>query len=62
MSYVQRVADRASEFDPARAVLTVLAAPFYLVGLLVGIVWVALAWIWAAVLTGAGDVRGRGRS
>lgn len=59
MSYVQRVADRAADFDLVRALLSVLAAPFYLVGLLAGVLLAVLAWCWAGVLVGVADVRER---
>lgn len=54
-----RVAERAATYQPAKILLTVLAVPFYVVGFVVGVLWVALAWAWAAVLVGVGDVRRR---
>lgn len=54
-----RIAYQAQQFRPLRALLTILAAPFYAVGLLVGFVWVAVAWCGAAVLVGVRDVRDR---
>lgn len=59
MTYIERVATKATELDPARAILAVLAAPFYLAGALVGVLWLLLSWVWAAVLTGVYDVRDR---
>ena len=59
MTFPTRVAAKASELNAARSLLTVLAAPFYLLGLLAGIVIVAVAWCWAAVALGVADVKQR---
>ena len=56
---IDRVAERAATFKPARAVLSLLAAPFYLLGLLLGILWLGVAWAYAAVLVGVDDARPR---
>lgn len=58
-TFVDRVAVQAQEVRPLRVMLTILAFPFYLLGLLVGLVWVALAWCGAAVVVGVRDVRDR---
>lgn len=62
MTFPARVAAKANELRPARVVLSVLAFPFYVVGLVVGVVWVAVAWAFAAVAVGVADVRARGRA
>ena len=58
MSYVSSVAAKAAELRPAQVVLSVLAAPFWLLGFLVGLVWVVVAWSVAAAQVGLGDARG----
>lgn len=66
MNMTARVAARAVEIQPARVALTILAAPFYALGFLVGLLWVAIAWSCAAVALGVADVRasrgGRGET
>jgi hypothetical protein len=56
-AYVERVASRASEIRPARVLLTILACPFWLLGALVAVIWVAVSWMLAAAQVGFGDVR-----
>jgi hypothetical protein len=56
-AYVDRVATRASTIRPARVVLTILAAPFYLIGLIGAVLWLVISWALAAVQVGFGDVR-----
>lgn len=52
-----RVAERATEIRPAKVALSVLAVPFYLIGFVIGVLWLALAWAYAAVLVGVSDTR-----
>jgi len=54
-----RVAERAATVKPARVALSVLASPFYVLGLLVGVAWLLFAWAYAAVLVGVADARAR---
>lgn len=54
-SFPSRVAERAQDIRPARIVLTVLAAPFWLLGLIVGVLWLAVSWCLAAAVIGFGD-------
>jgi hypothetical protein len=61
MPYPEAVAARAAQLAPARVALSVLAFPFWLLGLLVGIVWVVVAWTVAAVQVGVADARGLSR-
>lgn len=56
-SFPARVAVRAADVQFARLLLSILAAPFYLLGLVVGLVLVAARWCWAAVLIGIEDVK-----
>lgn len=57
MKLTDQVADRARTFAPARGALTILSVPFFVLGVLVGIVWTAIAWAWAAVLVGVDQGR-----
>ena len=59
MSYPQRVAARAADIQPTRALLSLLAAPFYALGFLVGILLVAVSWLFAAAALGVADARAR---
>lgn len=59
MVSVQAIADRAATYDPVRAVLFVLALPFYVVGAVAAVVWLAVTWVWAAGATGFIDARDR---
>ena len=54
-----RVQARATTFQPLRAFLSVVAAPFYVLGFLVGLLFVAVAWVVAAVQVGVADARRR---
>lgn len=58
MSYPQRVASRAAEIKPAKAALTIVATPFYVIGLVLGLILVAALWCWAAVGEGIDTARG----
>lgn len=60
-SYPTRVAAKANELRPARILLSVLSFPFYVLGLLVGLLIVLVGWIVAAVAVGVADVKDRGR-
>lgn len=57
-----RVAELVAGVRPTRVLLTVLAAPLYLAGALVALVWVALVWLAMAAVVGWRDVNGRLRS
>ncbi len=57
----ERVASRRlPSVDVIRVLLTVLAAPFYLLGWAAGAVVVAVTWVCAAVAVGFDAGRGRG--
>lgn len=58
-SFPERVATKAADVDIAKLLLTLLALPFYVLGLAVGLTWVALRWIYAAVVVGFADVAER---
>lgn len=51
-NYVERVADRAAEVQILRLVLSLLALPFYVVGLVLGVLWLTVRWCYAAAVVG----------
>lgn len=58
-SFPERVAVKAADVAVAKVLLTILALPFYVLGFVVGVVWVAMRWIFAAVVVGFADVNTR---
>lgn len=58
-SFSARVAVQAAELRPLRIVLTVLAVPFYVLGVLLGLLFVAVLWAIGAVRVGLDDARNR---
>lgn len=58
-SFPKRVATKASDIAVAKVLLTILALPFYVLGFVAGVVWVAVRWIFAAIVVGFGDVHAR---
>lgn len=56
---VDRVAVAAQNVKPLRVLLSALAAPLYVLGLLAGLVVVIFMWMIAAVQVGYTDVRHR---
>lgn len=56
---IQAVAARAATYDPVRAALAVLAFPFWVLGIAIGVLWLAGTWVFAAVRTGISDARAR---
>lgn len=59
VTFVDQVAARASQISAARVFLSVLAAPFYVLGMLLGVLWVAAVWMLAAAQLGVSDARDR---
>lgn len=57
----ERVALKAVEVKPLRVLLSVLAAPFYLLGAALAVLVVLVMWCVAAVQVGFGDVKNRSR-
>lgn len=59
---VDRITAEAREIHPGRALLTVIAAVLYGIGWVaaktVAVVWLAVAWSYAAVKVGWSDARG----
>lgn len=62
MNYPARVAAKANELRPARIVLSVLSFPFYVLGLLLGLIVVLFGWVVAAVAVGIADVKAHGQA
>jgi hypothetical protein len=62
LSQIEAVATKAASYDPVRAALTVIMAPFWLLGMIAGILWLAGSWMWAAGVTGFADARRRAGS
>lgn len=56
-TFPERVAVRAQSVNVFKLVLSVLALPFYVLGLVAGLVWLVLSWSYAAVVVGFGDVQ-----
>lgn len=61
-SYPTRVAAAAADMHAVRGLLTILALPFYLLGLIIGIVVVSVTWAVAAVKVGVTDIKARAES
>lgn len=59
MDFAQKVAEKAADYRPARALLTMIALPFFVLGALAAVLWLAGSWIWAAAVTGFVDTRNR---
>lgn len=58
-AFADRVAAEAVAVRPVRAVLTALAFVFYVLGVVIGALVVAVTWSIAAVKVGVADVRAR---
>lgn len=58
--FADRVAAQAIEIRMVSLILSVLAVPFYLLGLVAAIVWLGVRWCIAAVKVGFVDVANRG--
>lgn len=58
-AFLDRVAERATIIRPARLVLTLLAVPFYVLGWLLGLIYVAVMFAFGAAKLGIADARTR---
>ena len=58
-SFVDRVASRASDVQLLRVLLTLIALPFYVIGFVVAVLWLAIRWIYAAAAVGFTDAKER---
>lgn len=56
---VDRVAARSREVRFLRVLLWIVAIPFYVLGFLIGALWVAILFAFGAVREGLGDVRAK---
>lgn len=54
-----RVALQAATIHPLRVLLTLISFPFYALGWLLGMTWVAVLFVAAAVKVGMADARSR---
>lgn len=57
--FVDRVAVEALDVRPAKAVLTLLAVPFYVLGWVLGLLWLAVRFAVGAVKVGIADAQAR---
>lgn len=60
-AFVDRVAEQALTLRPLKILLTILAVPFYVLGWLVGLLWVAVLFAVGAVKVGFADASARTR-
>lgn len=60
-NFPDRVAAKAADVRILRVVLSLLALPFYALGIVVGLIWLAIRWTYAAVVVGFADVAHRGQ-
>lgn len=57
--FVDRVAVEALQVRPLKAFLTLLALPFYVLGWIAGLLWLALRFAFGAVKVGIADAQAR---
>jgi hypothetical protein len=56
---IDRIATQAADVRPLRVLLSVLAAPFYALGFVLGVALLAGAWCYAAIGVGIADAKAR---
>ena len=54
---LDKITNEASSLSPGRVAATVVTAPFFVVGWLVGIVWLCVALLWSAGVVGFRSAR-----
>lgn len=54
---LQRIAARGESVSFAHVLVTILALPFYLIGLVVGFVWLVCVLAWGGVCEGFGQLQ-----
>lgn len=59
VAFADRVAVQALTIRPVAILLWVVAAPFWLIGFMVGVLWWLVRWVLAAVLVGWADAAAR---
>lgn len=52
MNFPERVADRAADIRFVQLLLSLLALPFFVLGVIAGLLWLAIRWCYAALLVG----------
>jgi hypothetical protein len=52
-----RITREAIELKPLKVLITILAAPFFLIGCLIGLIWFVFALAWQAGWVGVKQVR-----
>lgn len=58
-SFVDRVAVEALQVRPVRALITLIALPFYVLGFVLGVLWLAARFVYAAVKVGIAEAQAR---
>lgn len=58
-SFVDRVAAKAVDVSVVKILLSLLAMPFYVLGLLAAVVVIASRWVYSAAVVGYQDARGK---
>jgi len=58
-AFIDRVAAQALTVKPLKLLLTLLALPFYLLGWIVGLLWLVIVFAFGAVRVGFADARHR---
>lgn len=60
---IDRIDEEARGLDPHKVALSILAAPFFALGIVVGLLvrsaWLVIAWLWVAGQAGYRMARGR---
>lgn len=54
--FADRVAAKAVDVRIFKLILSLLALPFYVLGVVAAVVWLAVRWCYAAVIVGFADV------
>lgn len=49
---LDRITNEARSLSPARIAATIITAPFFVIGWMVGLVFIALALLWSAIVVG----------
>lgn len=52
-----RITREAAELKPIKVLITILAAPFFIIGCLIGLVWYVGALAWSSVWVGVKSAR-----
>ncbi len=52
-----RIVREASELAPVKVLITILAFPFFLIGAVIGLIWVVAMLIWQAIWVGVSQTR-----